>query len=80
MMGGFGMGFGGIFWIAIVILIAVLVLRYLKQDKSSGRSESSPLDILVGNSRNSPVDILKERYARGEIERQEYEEKKRDLV
>jgi putative membrane protein len=80
MMGGFGMGFGGIFWIAIVILIVVLVLRFLKQDKSSGRSESSPLDRLLGNSRNSSLDILKERYARGEIEKQEYEEKKKVLV
>ena len=74
------MGFTGIFWIVIIILIIVLVLRYFKQNKRLGDSKNSPLDILLGNSRNSPLDILKERYARGEIDREEYEEKKKDLI
>ena len=30
--------------------------------------------------RNSAVDILRERYARGEISREEYETRRRDLV
>ncbi len=68
MMGGFGMGFMGIFWIAIIALIAVLVWHFLKQEK--GR----------GSSTDSPVDILKQRYARGEIDKEEFEEKKRLLV
>jgi putative membrane protein len=68
MMGGFGMGFMGIFWIAIIALIAVLVWQYLKQDKEQG------------DSKDSPLDILKERYARGEINKEEFEEKRRLLV
>ena len=68
MMGGFGMGFGGILWIAIIALIVFLVWQYLGQDKN------------LGNSKNSPLEILKQRYARGEIDKEEYEEKKRDLI
>jgi len=68
MMGGFGMGFGGILWIAIIAVIVFLVWQYLKQDKN------------LGNSKNSPLEILKQRYAKGEIDKEEYEEKKRDLI
>jgi putative membrane protein len=68
MMGGFGMGFGGILWIAIIALIVFLVWQYLRQDKN------------LGDSQNSPLEILKQRYAKGEIDKEEYEEKKRDLI
>ncbi len=68
MMGGVGMGFGGILWIAIIALIVFLVWQYLRQNKN------------LGDSQNSPLEILKQRYAKGEIDREEYEEKKRDLI
>jgi putative membrane protein len=68
MMGGFGMGFGGILWIAIIALIVFLVWQYLRQDKN------------LGGSKNSPLEILKQRYAKGEIDKEEYAEKKRELI
>jgi len=68
MMGGFGMGFVGIFWIAIIALIVFFVWQHLRQDKN------------LGDSKNSPLEILRQRYARGEIDKEEYEEKKRDLI
>ena len=39
-------------------------------------------DAVVAKSRlarQSPLDIVQERYARGEIDQEEYEQKKRDL-
>jgi putative membrane protein len=68
MMGGFGMGFMGIFWVGIIALAIALIWPYIKRGKNPG------------GSGNSSLDILKERYARGEITKQEYEEKKRDLI
>ncbi len=68
MMGGFGMGFGWILWIAIIALIVFLVWQNLRQDKT------------LGGSKNSPLEILKQRYAKGEVDKEEYEEKKRDLI
>lgn len=75
MMGGYGMGgfgFGGFFmilwWILIIIGIVVLVKWLLG-------SSASP----AGGSSGKALDILKERYARGEIDEQEYLKKKQDL-
>lgn len=66
MMGGFGGGFMMIVvWIA-VILFVVWVVREIKSGNS--RSTSS-----------NALDILKERYAKGEINKEEFESKKKDL-
>jgi putative membrane protein len=69
-MGWFGPGFGGIFmilWWGLIIAGIVALVRWL-----------------MSSSRNTPtekraLDILDERYARGEIDREEYEQRKRDL-
>jgi len=75
MMGGFGWGwfmpiFFIIFWGLVIWGIVALV---------RGRSESRGSD--SGSSRpDSALEILKRRYAKGEITKEEYEEKKHDLV
>jgi putative membrane protein len=73
-MMSWGIGWSGpiimvIFWIAVIAAIFFLI-RWLVR---SAR-ESSPL-----KTEDSAPDILKKRYARGEIDKEEYEEKKKDL-
>jgi putative membrane protein len=78
MMGDWGMGwFGGIFMILFWVLIIVglvFLIKWLVQS-TKGHSNSGRLD-----SSSRALDILKERYARGEINKQEFEEKKKDLI
>jgi putative membrane protein len=76
-MDGSGMGwFGGIFmiifWVLVIVGLIFLIkwlIQSTKGDSGSGRSGSS-----------KALDILRERYARGEINKEEFEEKKRDLL
>lgn len=64
---GWGMGFGWIFGLIILIAIIWFVYKALNTNQT----------IKSGNK--SSMDILKERYARGEIDKQEFEERKKDL-
>lgn len=63
---GWGMGLGWLIFLAILILIVIVVWRLL-QGQGSSRSEDSALE------------ILRQRYAAGEIDREEFEARKRDL-
>jgi len=67
---GWGWGFGGIFMILFWALIILGVAALVKWLAAGGGGER-------GASR--PLDILKERYARGEINREQYEQMRRDL-
>lgn len=71
MMGGWGWGLGMVVGtllsIALLVLVVVIIWRLLQ-----GRGETR-------GPANSPLEILKRRYASGEIDRAEFEAKKRDL-
>jgi putative membrane protein len=75
MMGGWGVGwFGGIFMIVFWILILVglvFVIRWLIQ--ATGKKGDS------GQHGSRALDILKERYARGEIDEAQFKAMKQDL-
>lgn len=66
---GWSMGFGMLlFWGVLIVGLAVLG-KYLW---GSGIREDHVRE-------KTALDLLKERYARGEIEREEFEQKRRDL-
>ena len=74
--GWFGMVFGPLFMIlvlAVVIALAVLMVRWI-----GGPWQGMQLPHHVPPGR-TPLDILKERYARGEIDKAEFEERRRVL-
>jgi putative membrane protein len=77
MMGwGSGMGwFGGIimviFWIAVIVGIILLIRWLIISTRTASHGT---------NSGESALEILKKRYARGEIDKQEFEEKKKDVI
>jgi putative membrane protein len=62
------------FLFLLLILIIAAVVWFLRRNDRSG-GERPPA---VG--RPPALDVLEERYARGEIERDEYLQKKRDLT
>ena len=78
MMGGYGMmgWFGGIFSLIVWILIIVGLILLIKWLVQSTKTEPGP----SARQTSSALEILKERYARGEIDKQEFEEKKKDLL
>jgi putative membrane protein len=66
----FGMAMMILFWGAIIALI-VLLVRWLWGH--AGPQSPSP------TAHKTPLDILKERFARGEIDKEEYEERRKLL-
>jgi putative membrane protein len=73
--GWYAMILGPLFMIivlALVIAVAVLIVRWL-----GSPWHGQPTHHL--QPRRTPLDILKERYARGEIDKQEFEERRRVL-
>jgi putative membrane protein len=70
---GYGwMGFGWIimvlFWVLVIGGVIALARWFGTRDREDADSR-----------RRTPLEILQERYARGEIERDEYEQKRREL-
>ncbi len=65
----YGMGMFGGFWMlvfwAVFIVLIICIVREVAGRKTDEKSKA--------------LDILKERYAKGEIDKKEFEEKKKDI-
>ena len=68
MVGSGGMFLGLIFWIIIIVGVYLLIKYLIEQNKVRSSEEKSAMD------------IAKERYAKGEITEEEFEEIKKRLV
>lgn len=63
----FGGGYMWILWIVITVGVFFLI-----QNMAKGRGENS-------HDNETPMDILNKRYARGEIEEEEYNRRRKEL-
>jgi len=78
---------GGIIWFLIVIAILVLIvvaiwaiIRNARRHDAATQSAGAGTPMVVQSRSNAALDILQERYARGEVNKDEYEQIKRDLT
>lgn len=68
--GGMGLGMG-LGWIIGILIVAAVIWLIIKT-VNTGNQERTGRD-------KSALELLKERYARGEIDKEEFEEKRKDL-
>jgi putative membrane protein len=69
-MGWGGMWFGWLIFIVLLVLVAWVAVRVANNIQAGQQPEKR---------KDSPLNILKRRYANGEINREQYQQMKRDL-
>jgi len=71
-MGSWGHMMGGVYmWIVFLVILLVVVYFIVQATRPRSSNREAPEE--------SPMSILKKRYAKGEISREEFERMKKDL-
>ena len=70
---GGGFWFGWVFWVAIIALIVYLIVNQGNKNRQIHLPPPPP------TQQDSPLDILKKRYAKGEINKEQFEQMKKDI-
>lgn len=73
---GYGHGFGSL-WTTLIIVVIIAGILMLMRGKSN--KSNSPPSSSQNSPPQTPLQILEQRYARGELDREEYLQKKNDL-
>lgn len=79
MSGGILMIITWLIVIAMFVILVVWITRHSQQLQQSQPTQTGQGNLSTEVMRDDPLEILKIRYARGEIDRAEYEEKVNDL-
>jgi putative membrane protein len=66
-------------WILIIILVVILIYAVAGRGGNRPAGPSMGLHMEDKQDLETPLDILKKRYARGEISRDDFEQMKKDL-
>jgi putative membrane protein len=67
---GGGMWFGWIFWLVVIGAIVWLIINQSNRSRNQNQ---------ISSPNESPIDILKKRYAKGEINKEQFDQMKKDL-
>ncbi len=74
--GWYGMIFGPLFMILVLVVVIAVAVVLVRGIGGPSQWAQPPHQVPPGRT---PLDILKERYARGEIDKEEFEERRRVL-